>query len=445
MPAAYETDSPELDTLEISVTSPPPGQPLGQVTQTVFSHFLSYTYRQNFLTPADTWGFAIDTDELREEQLNALLPGGVVEIRIAGQRQTTGYIDEVRISGSRHGGTVIYVGGRDWMSPAVDCHVDPQTRFQESMSLADLMSAVFAFIGATEFDTDSIANLNVITGGAYGQKTSKKGRPLKNYKLHQIKPYPQEGAFAFASRVSQRFGLWPWASQEKGTIVVDTPDFTSAPLYQILQSKDPNLSPHNNVLEFEATASRKNQPTAIFASGFGGGGSDAKATLKGGVFNPVTSILLSLQAQIEALPGPSDTSKATEQGIQASYPTVDFKSLATPPTGSGLAVLPLFDPVPRPLYLVDRDAHEQSQLDAFLLRELSLRMRESLHATYRIPGHRLGGVPVAVNTQVDVQDDLGRIHQTLWVLGREMRKDVHGGTSTHMELIRPGTLVFGGT
>src|SRR6185312_738125 len=322
-------------------------------------------------------------------------------------------------------------------------HVDPNTRFKESMTLEDLMNQVFAFIaqGKVKFATDSVANLNVITGGAYGPKTSKRGAPLKRYVLHQIKPYPQEGAWAFASRVSQRFGLWPWAAQDGETIVVDKPDFTSAPLYQIRNSRDPSWATHNNVLEWDACASRKNQPTAIFASGYGGGGYNEKSNLKAGILNPVTSILLSLQSQIAALPGPSDPSSADVQGIQAAYPTVDFTQLATPPTGDGLAILPLFDPVPRPLYVEDRDAHDQAELSAFVLRELSLRMRESLHYAVKIPGHRLGGVPIAVNTQIDVQDDLAGIHQTLWIMEREMRKD-RGGTSTHFSCIRPGTLVF---
>jgi hypothetical protein len=442
VPALYETDNPELDTLDISVTAPPPGQPLGPVTTTVFSHFLSYSYRQHFLTPADCWHFDIDADELTDTQLNALLPGGVVEIRISGNRQTTGYIDDVRFHGNRGEGNIVTVTGRDWMSPAVDCHVDPQIRFAPSMTLSDLVNAVFAFLGNVQFATDSIANLNVITGGAYGKKTSKKGKSLKSHVLHQIKPYDQEGCYAFATRVSQRFGLWIWAAQDKQTIVCDTPDFSSAPLYQLLQSTDPSLSPHNNVLEHDTMASRKDQPTALFASGFGGGGEYAKATLKGGILNPVTSILLSLQSQIAALPGPSTQQSGQVQGIQAAYPTVDFEQLATPPSGSGIAVLPLFDPVPRPLYLKDRDAHNQDELNAFLLRELSLRTRSSLVAKYAIAGHRLGGVPIGVNTMVDVQDDKGRIHQPLWIIGREFHKDRNSGTRTHLELIRPGSLVF---
>ena len=417
----YETDNPESDTLSIDVTAPPPGDPLGPVTTTTFDHFLGYDYAQHFLTPADAWSFSIPAVSLSDGQRQALQPGAVVEIKISGLRQTTGYVDAVRLSGSRGSGTIVTVTGRDWMSPAVDGHVDPNLRFSESMSLQDLVTATFSFLADVTFQTDNIANRNVMTGRNTGS-TSKKGKTLKSYVLHQLEPYPQESPFVFASRVSQRFAQWIWPSQDGQSIVVGQPDFEQEPLYQILNSLDPGMSPHNNVLEWDAEASRKDQPTTILATGFGGGGVNALSTPKGGIINPISS--------------------SNSNAILAAYPTVKFTQPTLALVAGGLGILPLLDPVPRPMFLIDRDSHDQSEIDAFLLRELSLRTRHALTANYTIEGHRVGGVPITVDTIVDVQDDLSGVHQQMWIIGRRFRKDPRAGTSTHLETIRLGSLTF---
>lgn len=421
MPNLFDTDSPESDSVSIAVTCPPPGNPTGPISTTTFDHFLSYEYASNFLTPADQWSFSIPAVSLTPGQGDALQPGAVVEIKISGLLQTTGYVDAVRVHGSRGSGTILTITGRDWMAPAVDGHVDPQMQFKPSQTLADMMTQAYAFLSDVTFQTDNIANRNVMTGRDTGS-TSKKGKTLKSYVLHQLAPYPQESVFQFTSRVAQRFGLWIWPSQDGQSIVVGQPDFGTEPLYQILNSLDPSLSPHNNVLEWDCESSRKDQPSCILATGFGGGGENAKVTLKGGIVNPISS--------------------ADTLNVQNNYPTVKFTTPPIPTDSSGIGVLPLIDPVPRPMYVVDRDSHNQSEVNSFLQRELSLRVRHALTANYTIEGHRIGGVPIAVDTIVDVQDDHSGLHQLMWIIGRHFRKDAHAGTSTQIQTIRVGSLQF---
>ena len=421
MPNLFDTDSPESDSVSIAVTCPPPGNPTGPISTTTFDHFLQYEYASNFLTPADQWSFSIPAVSLAPGQGDALQPGAVVEIKISGLLQTTGYVDAVRVHGSRGSGTILTITGRDWMAPAVDGHVDPQMQFKPSQTLADMMTQAYEFLSSVTFATDNIANRNVMTGRDTGS-TSKKGKTLKSYVLHQLAPYPQESVFQFTSRVAQRFGLWIWPSQDHQTIVVGKPDFDQEPLYQILNSLDPSLSPHNNALDWDAEASRKDQPSVILATGFGGGGEHAMVTPKGGIINPVSAV--------------------SHVAIAQAYPTVKFTQPTLQSGGGGLAQLPLIDPVPRPMYVVDRDSHNQGEIDSYLLRELSLRMRHALTANYTIEGHRIGGVPIAVDTIVDVQDDHSGLHQLMWVIGRHFRKDAHAGTSTQIQTIRPGSLQF---
>ncbi len=243
------------------------------------------------------------------------------------------------------------------------------------MTLEDLLKAVFEPFGMKVLAVDNLANRNAIRGRVYGPKTSKKGKTLKSYTLHQIKPYPQEGAFAFASRVSQRFGLWLWPYVDFQTIMVGKPDFDQDPSYTLVHRvKDGG---DNNVEESDFVRSRKEQPTVIYASGFGAGGEFAKSKLRAGIINPLITGTLAGDSL---------------QKILKAYPEVQFVKIdSIPALRSGAEVFTLADPNARPLYLYDAESHTQEQLNAFLLRELSLRMRKSLTASYTIMGHTLNG------------------------------------------------------
>ncbi len=94
------------------------------------------------------------------------------------------------------------------------------------------------------------------------------------------------------------------------------------------------------------------------------------------------------------------------------------------------------------MYLHDDESATTEQLQCFIRRELALRQRRSLTYSVEMPGHTQNGKPWAVDTMVTVDDDYNRIHEDLYVLSRTFSKSRQGGTKTHLELIRPGTLEF---
>lgn len=388
-----------------------------------FDRFLSYEYHQDFLVPSDASSFTLAADEIEYNTRQLLLPGAKVEVSIDGQVQSAGYIRSVRTRSSRSSGTVLTIEVYDWFQRAVRAHIDPQTQFRESQTLDELLTAVFAPFGMTVLATDNIANRNAITGRIYGTKTSKKGKALKSIVLHEIKPYPQEGAYAFASRVSQRFGLWLWPAADGQTVIVGKPDFDQPARYTIRQRAGNAEEIYNNVLESDVDVTDEGQPSIIFASGYGGGGEFAKSTLRGGIINPLIG--------------------APNSSILAAYPNVKFVLPPIPAITSAVATIPIPNPNACPIYLYDPESHTQDQLNNFLLRELSLHMRKSLVAKYTIEGHKLNGQPVAVDTIVDVDDDRSNLHLPLYVQARRFsKKGGTGGTTTQLELIRPGTLIF---
>ena len=402
----------------------------------VFQNFLAYELSEHYLIPTTAFWFELDEDELSAGEKSVLVPGMGVSVAINGQLQTVGYIDEVVVQCSRSGGTIWHMACRDWVSCIVDAHVDPKTQFSTTQTLQQLITQALSTFGSfpgantnstptqgggtvpIQLITSSAANNNVITGATRGTKTNLNGTILKKVLTHQVKPYQHEGTWAFCSRLSQRFGLWMRPTSDGTSVIVSTPDFTQDPSYT-LQRTLSNTS-NNNIIEGGIKQSRLNQPSMILAAGFGGGGVFANSQLRAAIVNPVmlTTVAITL----------------------TNYPNVTVvpTPVLTPATYNQMV-----DINPRPLYLYDPESHNQGELESFLIRELSLRMREALVGTYKIEGHTLGNSVVAIDTIIQVEDDRSAWSGPLWIQDKTFSKKRGGGTTSTVTLIRPGTLAFG--
>lgn len=409
-------DNPELSSISISL-------PFVGIT---FDHFLAYELNENYLSPCSAFWFDLDEDELTTYQKGALIPGTGARVTINDLPQVCGYIDTIDVRSSRGGGTVWHIECREWNSPILDAHADPLMQFSSTQTLFQLLTTALSTFGpfGGQGDigilTDASANRNVITGAQRATKTNKNGTLVKSALAHAVKPYEKEGLWTFMSRVSQRFGLWLRPTADGTSIICSQPDFTQDPSYGLVHVLGNPTS--NNVLDGGIRTSRVNQPGLILASGYGGGGVFANSTLRACIINP--AIAGDVLATINNYPGiliiPSPLLGPSPQSIY---------------TG-------MIDPNARPLYLYDGDSHNMNELTAFLKRELSLRMRDSLHGGYTIEGQTLGGQPIAVDSIVQVDDDRSNYSGPLWVQDRTFSKRVGDGTKTKIGLIRLGTLSF---
>lgn len=423
--ALSDTSNPAIGTLSLRVRPATPG-----ADPVVFDRFLEYDYAEEYLSPSDSFYFDVDEKELSPTDAAALAPGSVVQVLNGGNVQSVGIIDDVEANVDRGAGSVVHVTCRDQMSLAVDAQLDPRQRFTPSMTLADVLVACYGPLGFTDFQIDNAANRNIITGQVYGTATSATGsgkraspqgaKALKNFVLHQEKPYPNEGVFAFTSRVSQRFGLWIRPGATAGQLIVAKPDFDQQPRYGIQHALTAPGNLSNNIERGTFRKSRQEQPSILYASGFGGGGDFPKSKLKAGIVNPVVD---------------SDNS-----AIIDAYP--DVKLLEVPAVSA--AFPPLIEAKARPAFLYDPESHSTEQLNAYLQRELSLRMRKALTARYQIMGHVLNGQSIAVDTIVNVNDQRPTVRWAgnLWVIARRFSKNAREGTRTTIECILPGALAF---
>lgn len=403
----------------------------------------SYEFNSDFLTPTDGFSFSVGAARLPDAVARALAPGQRVELVINGATQCTGYIDAIDVSASRDAGTEYRIEGRDALSPAVDGCMDPRLKIKATSTLLEALVQVFTPFGwsdaDTQFLTNDEVNVNIITGQERGVRSrqkpavGKRGRKLKPAKspnqirLEQLRPHDSEGAFAFAARIAQRFGIWIWLSAQGDSLILGHPYFDDPPRYTLRRTK----AGDTNVLSGSVRWDASEQPSFIVAEGFGGGGEWGRTKLRAVCVNPFVmneeSDLVAELAKFKPY-----ESIALSEDLEASGRTLDFVSRTRTLTNNRA----------KPVFLHDEESHTPEQLANFVRREMSLRTRKSVTAKYVVQGHALDGVPWCVNCMVDVVDEVSGLSEPMWIKSRTFSRSRGGGSTTSLELIRPYTLEF---
>lgn len=391
------------------------------------SNFTEYEFNSNFLTPVDGFSFTIGTDRLSDKMKRALVPGAAVSLHVAGAVQATGYIDSIEISASRAGGSTWRIEGRDRLGQAQDSCADPTKQFKEGATLHQALIEIFGPFGwknEDQFEIDNDANRGLKAGGVKGEKrkSNAKGhskRALKQHKLHQLKPYPREGALEFANRIAQRQGLWIWPSADGEKLIVGRPAFDTDALYRL----DRNYRGTTNVIDGSVRFDLQDQPTILIADSQSGNGDFGHGKIK--------ALMVNTAVYTEDPDFTETFAKHRDAKQILGY------AFATPSRV----------PRNRVTFLHDEESQTIAHLENFLRREMSLLQRKSLSIHYTVAGHGQStpkGLAIwTVDTIVEVDDELANLRGEFYVLGRTFSKSRSGGTTTKLELIRQHTIEFG--
>lgn len=415
--------SPEQDVVELRLVF---------AGDTTVRNWTRYSFNSNYESPTDGWSFTIGDDEIPAELKSGLVPGALVQFTLNGLVQGTGFIDSVTRSITRSGGTEWNIDGRDVFSPVVDAHIDPRLQFKKDMTLEQIVREVFDTFnpagGEWKYGFDADADHKVKTGRP--RSGGGKGNAKRAARLDQLRPGVHEGAFAFVAKLLHRQGLHVFPSVNGAAVLVDQPNYEQEPLHTLVRT-----STESNIRDGSVKWSFQDQPSIIVADGYSGGGEFGHSQIMAKMVNPFTGVDQNGQKW-------PDVKIASDR-----YPAakeVFFEGITF-----GLEEMrwPLHFHT-RPLYLHDENARTQEELESFLRREMSLRVRRVLSVTYTVEGHgqyTSDGVfvPYAVDSIVRVMDEPGGINAAMWVLGRTFEKSRSGGTTTRLELIIPGSLQFG--
>lgn len=415
----------------------------GAVTTEV-TNFAEYTFQADFLTPTDGFNFVIGDEAVLHSLRSNVYVGQEVTLSVNGYVQAGGFIDHLKIHSARGGGSEMHVEGRDWLSPSVDAEMDPRTSFQSSSTLLDVIRGAFGPYGFGDIGqilSSDEANGNIITGQKRGLKTTKKGKTPKGLLGHQLKPYPHEGVFAFASRMSQRFGLWIWASADGQNLIVDEPDFTQKSIYELRNALDDTGT--NNLITSDFDSKAENQPTVIVATGVGGGGDQGRSGMKVIVVNELFGIDVQTPSPTTTFVQPYRPDFTA--GVAFVQKIIDANPGATVlPTRSDFRQLPFFDRARlRVIYLHDDESHTPDELASFARRELALKQQHGFVYRTALEGHTISGVPIYTNSIANVVDEVAGLQNRMWCRSRTFHLSRSGGTTSTADWLLPFTLDFG--
>lgn len=422
----------------------------------------SYSIREDFLTPTAAFDFTLSTNAPSAYN-EMLVDGAKIQILVNELEQLTGSIERVRVTNDRSGGIVFNVSGRDFIGPVVSASIDPKIRITSNQTVADFLTSVLAPFGLSKIYIGDDINYSIVTGYTKGRgkaqtrtftakeavsravsadgksaevvyKTStvtqviSRNRPdLKTLPLDQMKPKIGDGAMQVIERLLSRLGLHMWAAADGSGVIVDAPDYETAPIHKLVRHYNGD---ENNIISGYREINAEVQPSCIVAIGASSGSDMAKIRLKCIAVNELVAVQ------------PSGALATSVSDIIARYPGIKVLPLREKLIPSTDRIVSRRKPVP--MFIKDDDSKTMEQLIAFTRRKLSEKQRDYFTATYEVRGHTYGGeYPYAINTMIDVDDDYLNIHEPMWVMGKTFTKSRTNGTRTELRLIKPHTLELG--
>jgi prophage tail gpP-like protein len=408
-PSGFRQRQPEDDVVVMTIVD----------SGTEIKRWKSYDFNSNFLIPTDAFHFVCANEEINGATRDALIPGAEVKLTVNGAVQGSARIDKVSYTTSRQAGSELHIEGRDKLASLIDSGIDPVVKFNPQMTLLEFLAEVFGPFGfaADSFIISNEGNRGVMSKNLTGTKTSKgkktAGKALQSYVLHQLRPYSNEHAFEFAARVCQRFGLWLALSADGTNIIAKQPDYNQDAIYEFRR----RYSDQTNNFNGQVALDLSEQPSIIVADGFSGGVEFGRSTLRCISENPGLDV---------------DNSR-----VLKTYKNSGAKIITIPFSGPKIKA-----PHARPLFLHDDEAKTPEQLESFVKREMSLRLRKMLQVNISVYGHEQDDVIFTTDTMANFIDDISGIRTPLWMLSRTFRKSRETGSTTDIELIRPFSLTF---
>jgi prophage tail gpP-like protein len=387
-----------------------------------------YSFTSNFLIPTDAFSFTVVGDEINTINRTALVPGANVRCTVNGAVQVDARIDSITYRVNRSGGTEMVIQGRDKIAALIDSGIDPLLKFNAGMNLLQFLTAVFSPFGFNEnsFVIDNSDNVAIMSKNVKGVKTRQQnvggkggGKPLLSYNIHQLRPYPNEGAFEFATRVTQRLGLWLWLTADGKNIVAGKPNYDQPAVFSLRRE----FNGFNNILSGDVTYDVGEQPSVIIADGFSGGYEFGRARMRAYVENPFLDV--------------------DNTAVLKKYAKAGMVKQVIPFFGNKIKL-----PNAKPMFLHDDEAKTQEQLNGFVLREMSLRLRRGLDVHVVVKGHsqvsQVDAVPTiwTVDKTVNFNDEVSGVNEDMYILARTFKKSRQGGTTTELQLIRKNSLTF---
>lgn len=388
-----------------------PGDPKFEVVLTKSGRVLQvgeYRYQQDFLAATDSFSFRYYSENHDDMPWFEMQP---VMLQIDGRPQLVGRIDATDTGDQ---GSSVHCEGRDYISDLMEPSVDPKVIFTDGMTLRQALSLLLAPCGITAIEDQ---------GKVISSRTGKYVKPIDNRldakTVKDLKPEAGRGVYQVAEEILARFGVMLQPTINRSAVVVQGPTYDQDPIGRIACTKgEPN---RNLVINGGGRARRdySSFPThTIFT------GKQGLAAEKGGAKGTVQR--WSMFEKLETFP----------QEMRDILRGAIVQGRRLPEDDSQIPEGVLY----RLLYhRDDKIGKTHEQIGHSMMRAISDRLKETLVYTVRLRGHvnPVTGYNWAVDTIIDVDDDLARVHEPLWCHRAVFSNSTKGGPEVELTMIRP--------
>jgi hypothetical protein len=345
-----------------------------------------------------------------------------MEIYLDGALQFLGRAEVVKRGGGK---STANITGRDYLLDLTECDVDASFAAKTGMTLEQCLLEVLSPCGITSITTPierNAARSKSRPGNAAAAKTTL--RKITAREVHDLRPRPGEKCFAYANRLVVRAGATIQPGMRRSEIVVQGPTYDYSTLRpQVISRRGPLQRSGNNAINPESERNWSAVPSYLLCANQTKRVMDVKTSRNVferdvrehaadyfDVTTPEFRNILALMAQGRILPG-HPRSQSTDGG--------DIYRLR---------------------YVRDVKSRTQEQLDGFGYRALATALKDTLKYTAKFRGltDDNTGVIWTHDSMVDVQDDINRVWDSLWVSARHIDWST-AGVSVGIECLRPST------
>ena len=380
------------------------------------THVGDYSLTTHYITSTDSFDVNLVSD-FRDELFD--LEVQPIELSISSEHVPTALQMIGRVDRSKSGeGQAVNLSGRDFLADMVTNRIDPTYTVTKDTDLGTAILGASQSVGITQVDaTGDLTARNIRTG-----KTPSGGGAGKDFvsvKLEDVKPKPGMGVFDFCNRLAARNGATIQPGATRGVLSLQEPDYTQSPLYQLRRTTAQPSGAANNISAASAVRDYSTFPTYALLEG------QASGAKSGGRPSGTLDIVALADRY-----GPEFA-----RIVSASCVAGRIKPGEPGPTEGKLYRL---------FYNRDDDTRNQAQSDALAARSVSDRLKETLVYTVRLRGfedpesHAIW----AINTIIDVSDEINNVFEPVWVAGRKFTNNRQGPT-TELTCWRVGAYVVG--
>lgn len=388
-------------------------------TGEVLSAWTSLRTRESFTDPLGSYEFAFSPPRSRRREFRALLQRGkIVQLFCNGAQQASPIITSVREKIGAHGHTftlqcksLLCTAHEGCVDPAIGNSLGADTRISEIV-----LKALKPY-GFTTIGTDATGLVSAMTGAAVNGR----GAPVSIEELthKQTQAQPGEPGYAYAARIFSRAGV-ALGCDHNGELILRRPDYSQAPLYDIVQDDDRSHAGDRFLLDPEAEVEATND----------------------GQFSEYVVLGKSADVYGQQSTGAADGGVITEGTVRPAGCPFEKLALANVPRGRHSYSAP--DAPYKPRFRLDKKARDKVKCEAIAHLMRGIHASEAWRLKCSVRGWvAASGAVWTVDTIARVYAQDFEIDEELWIYEVERSLDKERGPITSLTLIPKGALLLG--